>query len=115
MAMGGGIMDFVQRFRTLQLQRHSSEELIQVHSFQSPSKCRRQSNASLFPPQDLLVYTEGVESKLRTENQNLISQLHDAELDLAAATKSRRELQQQLHMAETQSTILLQENAHLKV
>ncbi|KAK0652071.1 hypothetical protein B0T16DRAFT_94073 [Cercophora newfieldiana] len=92
MAMGGGIMDFVQRFRTIQMQRHSSEELIQ----------------------DLLVYAESVESKLRTENQNLISQLRDAELDLTDATKSRRELQQQLQLAEGQSTILLQENTHLK-
>jgi hypothetical protein len=61
------------------------------------------------------VYAEGVESKLRTENQNLISQLRDAELDLTDATKSRRELQQQLQLSENQSNILLQENAHLKV
>jgi hypothetical protein len=61
------------------------------------------------------VYAEGVESKLRTENQNLISQLRDAELDLTDATKSRRELQQQLQLSENQSNILLQENTHLKV
>jgi hypothetical protein len=92
MAMGQGILDFVQRFRALQMQTHSRDDLIQ----------------------DLLVYAEGVESKLRTENQNLISQLRDAELDLTDATKSRRELQQQLQLSENQSNILLQENAHLK-
>ncbi|KAK0626776.1 hypothetical protein B0T14DRAFT_534862 [Immersiella caudata] len=91
MAMGG-ILDFVQRFRALQMQTHSRDDLIQ----------------------DLLVYAEGVESKLRTENQNLISQLRDAELDLTDATKSRRELQQQLQLSENQSNILLQENTHLK-
>ncbi len=30
MAMGGGIMDFVQRFQSLQLQRDTSDELIKV-------------------------------------------------------------------------------------
>jgi len=30
--MGGTIMDFVQRFQTLRMQRHSSEELIQVRA-----------------------------------------------------------------------------------
>jgi hypothetical protein len=37
MAMGGGIMDFVQRFRTLQVQRLSSEELIQVRRPPKPA------------------------------------------------------------------------------
>jgi hypothetical protein len=30
MALGGGIMDFVQRFQTLQLQRDTSDDLIKV-------------------------------------------------------------------------------------
>ena len=30
MAMGGGLMDFVQRFQNIQLQRDTSDELIKV-------------------------------------------------------------------------------------
>ena len=62
-----------------------------------------------------MIYAETVESKLRSDNNELINRLRDAELDLADATKSRRELQQQLQLSETQSSVLLQENTHLKV
>jgi len=65
--------------------------------------------------QDLLIYVEAIESDLRKENNNLGSQLHDAQLDLADATKSRRDLQQQLQQLETNNTMLIQENVHLKV
>ncbi|RDL35457.1 Uncharacterized protein BP5553_07388 [Venustampulla echinocandica] len=71
------IMDFVQRFQNLQLQRNSSDELIK----------------------DLLIYCEHVESSLRHENARLGKELEDAQLDLDDARKSRRDLQMQLNLA----------------
>ncbi|KAK3683924.1 hypothetical protein B0T22DRAFT_501279 [Podospora appendiculata] len=92
MAMGGNIMEFVQRFQTLQMHRDSYDELIK----------------------DLLVYSERIETGLRSENHSLATQLHDANLDLSDATKSRRDLQEQLHQLEAQTNSLSQENIHLK-
>ncbi|KAK3387700.1 hypothetical protein B0H63DRAFT_521729 [Podospora didyma] len=92
MAMGGGIMDYVQRFQNLQLHRDTGDELIK----------------------DLLLYTERVESGLRAENQQLLSRLRDQELDLDDARKSRREFQQQLQQLESTNGLLLQDNNHLK-
>ncbi|KAF4625676.1 hypothetical protein G7Y89_g12489 [Cudoniella acicularis] len=71
------IMDFVQRFQALQLQRDTSDELIK----------------------DLLIYCERVESGLRHENSRLAKELEDAQLDLEDARKSRRDLQLQLNLA----------------
>ncbi|KAK0634678.1 hypothetical protein B0T17DRAFT_586418 [Bombardia bombarda] len=92
MAMSGGIMDFVQRFQNLQLRRDSSDDLIK----------------------DLLVYSEGVESGLREENHKLLTQLRDTQLDLADATKSRRDLQQELLQLEDRASTFLGENNLLK-
>ncbi|KAH8667966.1 C-x8-C-x5-C-x3-H type zinc finger protein-like protein [Tricladium varicosporioides] len=69
------IMDFVQRFQALQMQRDTSDELIK----------------------DLLIYCERMESGLRHENARLVKELDDAQLDLEDARKSRRELQLQLN------------------
>ncbi|KAE8446277.1 hypothetical protein EG329_012363 [Mollisiaceae sp. DMI_Dod_QoI] len=70
-----GIMDFVQRFQSLQLQRDTSDELIK----------------------DLLIYCEHVESGLRHENARLAQELQDAQLDLDDARRSRRDLQTKLN------------------
>ncbi|PMD45888.1 C-x8-C-x5-C-x3-H type zinc finger protein-like protein [Hyaloscypha variabilis F] len=72
------IMDFVQRFQALQLQRDTGNELIK----------------------DLLIYCEGMETGLRLENARLAKELEDAQLDLDDARRSRRDLQQQLNLAQ---------------
>ncbi|KAH8892053.1 hypothetical protein GQ53DRAFT_781712 [Thozetella sp. PMI_491] len=92
MAMGAGIMDFVQRFQTLQLQRDTSDELIK----------------------DLLIYAERIEATLRQENNRLQGELSNSQLDLADATKSRRELQQLLQQLETRNASISQDNHYLK-
>ncbi|KAK3314742.1 hypothetical protein B0H66DRAFT_320552 [Apodospora peruviana] len=92
MAMGGGIMDFVERYQTIRLQNDTSDQLIK----------------------DLIVYTERTETELRTENSHLLSQLRDAELDNTHHTKSRRELQQQLHQLEVLNNAISQDNLHMK-
>ncbi|KAL1860595.1 hypothetical protein Daus18300_009085 [Diaporthe australafricana] len=89
---GGNLMDFVQRFQQLQHQRDTSDELIK----------------------DLLIYCERVETGLRQENQLLHSQISDANLDLADATKSRRELQQRVKELEHQIGFMTMDNDHLK-
>ncbi|POS71389.1 hypothetical protein DHEL01_v210214 [Diaporthe helianthi] len=89
---GGNLMDFVQRFQQLHAQRDTSDELIK----------------------DLLVYCEHVESSLRQENSRLRSQISDANLDLADATKSRRELQQHVKELEQQITFMTIDVDHLK-
>jgi hypothetical protein len=61
-----------------------------------------------------LIYSERVESSLKQEVAHLQSQLHDANLDLADATKSRRDLQQQVHQVEARNTSISQNNQHLK-
>lgn len=73
------IMDFVQRFQALQIQRDSSDGLIK----------------------DLLIYCEQTERSLRHENARLAKDLEDANLDLDDARRSRRDLQQKLNYAET--------------
>ncbi|KAK0705357.1 hypothetical protein B0H67DRAFT_382037 [Lasiosphaeris hirsuta] len=91
--VGGAVLDgFVQRFQALQEHRASSEQLIQ----------------------DILMYSKTIETGLLTENQHLIGKLRDAELDLADATKSRREFQQLLQQSESSITQLLQEIKFLK-
>ncbi|KAK1765554.1 hypothetical protein QBC33DRAFT_579667 [Phialemonium atrogriseum] len=85
-------MDFVQRFQAIQLHRDTSDELIK----------------------DLLIYSERTETSLRQENQRLHNELSDARLDIADATKSRRELQQQIQQLEKRIGAVSQDNQHLK-
>ncbi|KAK0706716.1 hypothetical protein B0T26DRAFT_657086 [Lasiosphaeria miniovina] len=92
MDISGGILDFVQRFRNLEVQTDSKDQLIK----------------------DLLVYSEGIETILRAQNQGLLIELRDAKLDLDDATKSRRDLQQQLQEVETRNMLISQDNSHLK-
>lgn len=47
-----------------------------------------------------MIYCERVESGLRHENARLAKELEDAQLDLVDATRSRREMQQQLSAAQ---------------
>ncbi|KAJ4306696.1 hypothetical protein N0V88_000060 [Collariella sp. IMI 366227] len=66
-------------------------------------------------PQDLIVYSESLESAFRAENANLLSRLRDAELDLEDATKSRRELQQQLqHVDAFNRQVVLRDHNYFK-
>ncbi len=67
------------------------------------------------PLKDLLIYCENIESSLRSNNELLSSKLNDAQLDLADATKSRRELQQRLQTLEQRLGYLVQDNEILKV
>ncbi len=66
-------------------------------------------------PKDLLIHCEQVETSLRNDNQRLVGQLSDAQLDLADAVKSRRELQTRLHQMEAQIGYITQDNEILKV
>ncbi len=76
------------------------------------SRLTKTADASL---KDLLFHCEHIETSLRSENTELLSKLNDAQLDLTDATKSRRELQQQLHASEGRVGFLTQEAQSLKV
>lgn len=52
------------------------------------------------------MYADGVESKLRTENSQLLQILNDTRLDLDDATKSRRDLQLRLRDLETRLGVI---------
>lgn len=71
------IMNFVQRFRELEVRRDTGNELIK----------------------DLLLYSESVETSLRQENTQLAKSLENAQLDLEDARQSRREMQLKLNAA----------------
>lgn len=47
-----------------------------------------------------MIYCEGMETGLRLENARLAKELEDAQLDLDDARRSRRDLQQQLNVAQ---------------
>jgi len=49
-----------------------------------------------------MIYAEGMETTLREENSRLAKELSDAQLDLDDARRSRRDLQQQLNLAQQQ-------------
>jgi hypothetical protein len=61
------------------------------------------------------VYSESVDATLRAENAKLVSRLRDTELDLEDATKSRRDLQQQVQQLEVYREAVLQDVNYLKV
>ena len=94
------IMDFIQRFNNLQVQRETGNELIKVrlrYPAARPSTKAFNSNI-LSATQDLLIYIERVENGLQNENARLTKELEDAHLDLEDSKRSRRDLQQQLNM-----------------
>ncbi|TVY15550.1 hypothetical protein LARI1_G007171 [Lachnellula arida] len=80
------LMDFVQRFRTLQTHRDIGNQLIQ----------------------EILIYSEHIEGTLREENSQLAKELEDAQLDLEDARRSRREMQQKLNIATARAASLVQ-------
>ncbi|KAL0470197.1 hypothetical protein QR685DRAFT_246664 [Neurospora intermedia] len=86
------LMAFYERFQTLSFFNDSSARLIE----------------------DLLRYSKNVEDALREENRALRRQLTDAQLDLEDATRSRRDLQQQVANTESRNRDLAQDNHHLK-
>ena len=61
------------------------------------------------------MYSESTESKLRAENANLVARIRNTELDLEDATRSRRELQQQVQQLEVYRNAVVQDNNYLKV
>ncbi|KAL2694414.1 hypothetical protein Neosp_000991 [[Neocosmospora] mangrovei] len=92
MAAAGALTDFVQRYQAVQAYENTRDKLLQ----------------------DLLLYCQGIEESLHQENQQLKIRLHEAELDLHAATKSRRDLQHSLSQAETQIKWVTDQNEELK-
>ncbi|KAH6851238.1 hypothetical protein B0I37DRAFT_429791 [Chaetomium sp. MPI-CAGE-AT-0009] len=87
------IAEFVRRYQSLSAHRDSQDDLIK----------------------DLIVYSELIESNLRAENAKLLGRIRDTELDLEDATRSRRELQQQVQQLEVSRQAVLQDNNYLKV
>jgi hypothetical protein len=61
------------------------------------------------------VYSESIESTLRAELATVLGKLRDTELDLEDATRSRRDLQQQVQQLEVYREAVLQDNNYLKV
>lgn len=47
-----------------------------------------------------MIYSEGMEARLRNENARLTEELTNTQLDLEDAKRSRRDLQQQLSLAQ---------------
>ncbi|KAH9898675.1 hypothetical protein F4778DRAFT_742506 [Xylariomycetidae sp. FL2044] len=92
MDMGGGIMDFLQRYREYDTQRENTHEFIR----------------------DLMIYAQHVESTLGQEIETLRQQLRDKHLDFEDAVKSRREFQQRLADVETRMGYVSQDNDNLK-
>ncbi|RSL42912.1 hypothetical protein CEP53_011945 [Fusarium sp. AF-6] len=92
MAAAGALTDFVQRYQAVQAYENTRDKLLQ----------------------DLLLYCQGVEESLHQENQQLKIRLHEAELDLHAATKSRRDLQHSLSQAESRIKWVTDQNEELK-
>ncbi|KAK7948499.1 uncharacterized protein PG986_009385 [Apiospora aurea] len=86
------IMDFIPRYREYQSQKERTECLIK----------------------DLMIHCEHVESTLRKENHDLQTRLHHAQLDYEDATKSRRELQEQMKELRAQLGNVSQDNNVLK-
>ncbi|KAF4953799.1 hypothetical protein FSARC_12312, partial [Fusarium sarcochroum] len=92
MATTAAFQDFIQRYSTVQAYESSREKLLQ----------------------DLLLYCQAIEENLGKENLKLKQQLHEAELDLNAATQTRRELQTKLQDAESHIKWVVTENDELK-
>ncbi|KAI6085100.1 hypothetical protein F4821DRAFT_241558 [Hypoxylon rubiginosum] len=92
-AGGQGLTEFVDRYKQYMQQKENTHEFIR----------------------DLLVYADGVESKLRTENSQLLQILNDTRLDLDDATKSRRDLQLRLRDLETRLGVIPDRNPYVMV
>ncbi|RGP68636.1 c-x8-c-x5-c-x3-h zinc finger [Fusarium longipes] len=84
--------DFVQRYNNIQAYESAKDKLLQ----------------------DVLIYCKAIESDSDKENQKLKSRLNEVELDLKAATKTRRDLQKSLEEAELQVKWIMRENDEIK-
>ncbi|KAK4155035.1 hypothetical protein C8A00DRAFT_42269 [Chaetomidium leptoderma] len=91
--VNSSIAEFVHRYQNLSVHRDSQDDLIK----------------------DLIVYSESIESTLRAENASLLTKIRDTELDLEDATRSRRDLQQQVQQLGVYREAVLQDNNYLKV
>ena len=61
------------------------------------------------------MYSESIESTLRADITGLRTTLRNTELDLEDATRSRRDLQQQVQQLEVYREAVVQDNNFLKV
>ncbi|KAH8906585.1 hypothetical protein BR93DRAFT_968175 [Coniochaeta sp. PMI_546] len=93
MSLNEGMMEFIQRYQALRAHRDSTDQLLT----------------------DLLLYSQHIETTVKLESEDLARQLHTAQLDLADATKSRRELQLELQQLKESVANLLENNQHLQV
>ncbi|UZP40927.1 hypothetical protein NXS19_008743 [Fusarium pseudograminearum] len=84
--------DFIQRYNTLQAYEASKDKLLQ----------------------DVLIYCKAIESDTDKENKKLKARLNEVELDLKAATKTRRDLQKTLEEAELQVKWVMRQNDEIK-
>jgi hypothetical protein len=85
--------DFIQRYNNIQAYEASKDKLLQ----------------------DVLIYCKAIESGTDKENQKLKARLNEVELDLKAATKTRRDLQKSLEEAELQVKWVMRQNDEIKV
>jgi hypothetical protein len=114
MDVSSTVAGFVHRYQSLSLHRDSLDNLIKVSL--TPYFTNDVASPCLtLPFQDLIVYSESIESSLREENATLLSKLRDTELDLEDATRSRRDLQQQVQQLQVYREAVLQDNNYLKV
>jgi hypothetical protein len=113
MDVNSTIAEFVHRYQSLSVHRDTQDNLIKVHIYTRflPDRLWTLLTSS----QDLIVYSESVDVSLRAENAKLASRLRDTELDLEDATKSRRDLQQQVQQLEVYREAVLQDVNYLKV
>ena len=113
MDVNNTIAEFVHRYQSLSVYRDTQDNLIKVHILAS---CLTGPELhDLTSSQDLIVYSESLDASLRAENAKLVSRLRDTELDLDDATKSRRDLQQQVQQLEVYREAVLQDVNYLKV
>jgi hypothetical protein len=84
--------DFIQRYNNIQAYEASKDKLLQ----------------------DVLIYCKAIESDSDKENQKLQARLNEVELDLKAATKTRRDLQKSLEEAELQVKWVMRQNDEIK-
>ncbi|RGP73552.1 c-x8-c-x5-c-x3-h zinc finger [Fusarium sporotrichioides] len=84
--------DFIQRYNNIQAYEASKDKLLQ----------------------DVLIYCKAIESGTDKENQKLKARLNEVELDLKAATKTRRDLQKSLEEAELQVKWVMRQNDEIK-
>ncbi|KAF5248046.1 hypothetical protein FAUST_452 [Fusarium austroamericanum] len=84
--------DFIQRYNNLQAYEASKDKLLQ----------------------DVLIYCKAIESDTDKENKKLKARLNEVELDLKAATKTRRDLQKTLEEAELQVKWVMRQNDEIK-